>query len=190
MSGAPQNLRVLAIDPTTKGFAWAVIESSSLIDWRVAHVSEPRHSGSLMRIEKLIATFRPQLVAMEDVQRDGFRRSERVRNLIRGIESLAALRRVKGVRIDPRAVPHALGCEKATKYEVATLIAERFPAELASKMPRVRKPWMSEDERMSIFDAVGLALAAIAGLQRPADGALPLAPRELSAATTQILHKT
>jgi hypothetical protein len=37
-------------------------------------------------------------------------------------------------------------------------IAKRFP-ELALRLPRFRKPWMSEDYRMSIFDAAGFALA-------------------------------
>ena len=44
-----------------------------------------------------------------------------------------------------------------TKYEGAVAIAKRFP-ELAPRLPRFRKPWMSEDYRMSIFDAVGFAL--------------------------------
>ena len=35
--------------------------------------------------------------------------------------------------------------------------SKRFP-ELAPRLPRSRKPWMSEDYRMSIFDAVALAL--------------------------------
>ena len=43
------------------------------------------------------------------------------------------------------------------KQEIAIAIAERFP-ELAPRLPRSRKPWMSEDYRMSIFDAVALAL--------------------------------
>src|SRR5437773_8813365 len=45
-----------------------------------------------------------------------------------------------------------------TKYEIAMAIANRFP-ELAPRLPRFRKPWMSEDYRMSIFDAVGFGLA-------------------------------
>jgi hypothetical protein len=32
-------------------------------------------------------------------------------------------------------------------------------AELAPRLPRFRKPWMSEDYRMSIFDAVSWAVA-------------------------------
>ena len=32
-------------------------------------------------------------------------------------------------------------------------MANHFP-ELAPRLPRFRKPWMSEDYRMSIFDAI------------------------------------
>jgi len=37
---------------------------------------------------------------------------------------------------------------------------QRFP-ELAPRLPRFRKPWMSEDYRMSIFDAVAFGLTSI-----------------------------
>jgi Holliday junction resolvasome RuvABC endonuclease subunit len=45
----------------------------------------------------------------------------------------------------------------SNKHEIATTIAGRFP-ELAPRLPRFRKPWMSEDYRMSIFDAVALGV--------------------------------
>jgi hypothetical protein len=45
----------------------------------------------------------------------------------------------------------------SSKQEIAAAIANRFP-ELAPRLPRFRKPWMSEDYRMSIFDAVALGL--------------------------------
>jgi hypothetical protein len=45
----------------------------------------------------------------------------------------------------------------STKQEIALDIVNRFH-DLAPRLPRFRKPWMSEDYRMSIFDAVGLAL--------------------------------
>ena len=45
-----------------------------------------------------------------------------------------------------------------TKYQIATTIAERLP-ELAPRLPPFRKPWLSEDYRMSIFDAVSFPVA-------------------------------
>jgi hypothetical protein len=45
------------------------------------------------------------------------------------------------------------------KNEIARFIAARFP-ELARSLPPERKPWMSEDSRMAIFDAAALAFAS------------------------------
>ena len=45
------------------------------------------------------------------------------------------------------------------KNEIARFIAARFP-ELARSLPPERKPWMSEDSRMAIFDAAAFAFAS------------------------------
>jgi hypothetical protein len=47
---------------------------------------------------------------------------------------------------------------QGTKHALAEIMAERFPDELGSRLPPKRKPWMSEDSRMNIFDAAALAL--------------------------------
>jgi hypothetical protein len=46
-----------------------------------------------------------------------------------------------------------------TKHALAEIIAHRFPDELGFRLPPKRRPWMSEDSRMDIFDAVALVLA-------------------------------
>jgi hypothetical protein len=51
-----------------------------------------------------------------------------------------------------------LGDVKGTKHEMAELLAQKFPAELAARMPRKRRAWENEDGRMDMFDAVGLAV--------------------------------
>ena len=57
-----------------------------------------------------------------------------------------------------RHIRQAFAAEGAvTRQEIATAIPRRFP-ELAPRLPRERRPWMSEDYRMSIFDAVSFAL--------------------------------
>jgi hypothetical protein len=47
---------------------------------------------------------------------------------------------------------------QGTKQAPAEILAKRFPEELGSRLPPKRRPWMSEDYRMDIFDAVSLAL--------------------------------
>jgi Holliday junction resolvasome RuvABC endonuclease subunit len=78
--------------------------------------------------------------------------------LIEAISKLAAKRKLT-VRMYSRAkVKQAFSkSDTSNKQEIALNIVNRFP-ELAPRLPRFRKPWTSEDYRISIFDAVALAL--------------------------------
>ncbi len=49
------------------------------------------------------------------------------------------------------------GEERPNKDRMARTVAEHLPA-LAVSVPPIRKLWMSEDQRMAIFDAVSFAL--------------------------------
>jgi hypothetical protein len=66
------------------------------------------------------------------------------------------------VRYVPRhAVKKAFLGHDGNKHEIATVLAQRFPA-LAPKLPPKRKIWQSEDYRMSVFDAAALGVAYFA----------------------------
>jgi len=58
-----------------------------------------------------------------------------------------------------RCIQLFLADDKGTKHDLAEILAKRFSEELGSRLPPKRLPWMSEDYRMDIFDAVALALA-------------------------------
>jgi len=51
------------------------------------------------------------------------------------------------------------GAVAGSHASLAKWLAERFPKELASRLPRKRRPWDSEAHSMDIFEAVALALA-------------------------------
>lgn len=151
-------LRVVSIDPTTRGFAYAVLEGKeNLIDWGLVHVLLRSDGNILSRVEEILDRCLPDLVVIEDGR--CIRRRERARRLIKGIEGVAKRRMLQVVRITRSHVQHILR-PASTKQEIAEALARTFP-ELAPRLPRFRKPWMSEDERMNIFDAVSLALAAL-----------------------------
>ena len=57
------------------------------------------------------------------------------------------------------------GTRAGTKYGIATALVPAFP-ELMVGLPPKRKPWQTEDSRMSIFDAVALGLAYPCSLRR------------------------
>lgn len=158
MRQAATELRVLALDPSTKGVGFAVMEGSEhLIDWGVKIVSRDKNRECLKQAEELIGLYRPDVLVIEDHEHKSSHRSLRVRILLKAILVLASKEKVKARRVSRSAVKKALSQYVApTKRQIAIEIAKRFP-ELAPRLPRLRKPWMGEDERMSIFAAIALA---------------------------------
>ena len=154
-----KDIRVLAIDPSTRGFGFAVLEGPNrLIDWGVKETKTDKNRRSLELIAELIEIYEPKVLVVEDYVGKGSRRCRRVGDLIDEIAKLALKRKVKVTCFSRGEVKQAFTESGARmKYEIAIAIAKGFP-ELAPRLPRFRKPWMSEDYRMSIFDAVSFGL--------------------------------
>jgi Holliday junction resolvasome RuvABC endonuclease subunit len=153
-----KDIRVLAIDPSTRGFGFAVLEGPNrLIDWGVKETKIDKKRRSLKLIGDLIDQYQPRVIVVEDYEGKGSRRCDRIGELINDISKLASKRKIRVRSVSRLKVKQAFSESGASnKYEIALDIAKRFP-ELAPRLPRFRKPWMSEDYRMSIFDAVGFA---------------------------------
>ena len=152
-------VRVLAIDPSTKGFGFAVLEGGKrLVDWGVARVWAQSDNEFLARVEFLLVRYKPAVVVLEDVK--GGRRSARTIRRIDLVTQHANRSGWRLVQVPQSALRARLRGAGSTKHEIATAIAGLFP-ELEPHVPRPRKPWMSEDERMNVFDAVALALAIL-----------------------------
>jgi hypothetical protein len=151
---------ILAIDPTSRGFAFAVLETPAfLVDWGERIV--PARSGDLLRkVNEFLLRYEPTLLVIEDLAVPGSRRRKRASKEVRSIELLALKRGLSVERIPRLAVRDAFAPEK-NKFEVALRLAEIFPA-LAERLPRKRMAWMTEDARMNVFDALGFAAAAVA----------------------------
>lgn len=165
-------LRILSIDPTSKGFAWCLLESGrTLVDWGTVHVDPPHHENSIKRVTSLLEVFRPDMIAVEDCTKDS-RRSGRAPELILNIEKLARSRRVQASRISRKSVEE-LFAPASGKHEIALAIAEVFP-ELKLRLPRKRRPWMTEDERMNVFDAVSFALVCLQSVEAQEAESLPV----------------
>lgn len=153
------DLRILAIDPTTKGFGYAVLEGPEcLIDWGLVGARGEKNPACLQRLARLLNDFKPGLLVVEDCGSGSSRRSARVQELISSARMLAEVRNVRSRAFSRSKVREVFSRFGAiSKHQIATVIAGRFP-ELELKLPPFRKPWMSEDDRMSIFDALSFAL--------------------------------
>lgn len=156
----PSDVRVLAVDPTTKGFGFVVFEGpDSLVDWGAASVKRDRNLRTLLRITALIRRYSPDVLVIEDHTSRTCRRRARVRELLRSIARLGPTHSIAIHRATLRSVRStfaALGVAK--KYPIAAALASRYP-DLAPLLPPKRKPWMTEDLKMGIFDAAALAVA-------------------------------
>src|SRR5262249_14624800 len=143
----------------TRGCGFAVLGGSDrVIDWGGKETRTDKKQRSLELVENLIERYQPSVIVVEDYAGKGSRRGDRVGELLDDIAQLALNRRIKGRSFSRLKVKQAWATSGASnKFETAIAIAKRCP-ELALRLPRFRKPWMSEDYRMSIFDAVAFGV--------------------------------
>jgi hypothetical protein len=152
--------RILAIDPTYRGFGYVVLEGSDrLVDWGLCEVRTDKKDKTLRKIGELARLCGPDVLVVEDIRHRDCRRGERAMDLI---EAIATLAREMDVRV--RCVPVAAVRQRfaelgaTNKDAVAKILASQFP-ELDSFRPPRRRTWMPEAEQMAVFDALSLALS-------------------------------
>jgi Holliday junction resolvasome RuvABC endonuclease subunit len=155
-----KHLRVLAIAPSSRGFGFVVLERrEKLVDWGVKAVKQDKNTQCLAKIEKLIAQCRPDVLVLEDHSSNHCRRSARIKALGKQIVALAAGHKIKVALFSREKVKRFFfGEDSGTKHKIAEILAKQFPEELSLRLPPKRRPWMNEDYRMDIFDALALAL--------------------------------
>lgn len=153
-----KHLRILAIAPSTRGFGFAVIEGKeTFIDWGVKSVKGNKNAESLKKVKALIAHYQPGMLVLQDTEHS--RRSARIRTLSKRLIAMAATHKVRVKLFSREQVMQVFFADApGTKQALAEILAVRFPDELGSRLPPKRRPWMSEDSRMDIFEAVALAL--------------------------------
>lgn len=153
----PEVRRVLAIDPTSPGFGFAVLEGpESLIDW--GGRTATTHESALRKVTEMIRQYRVDVLVTEDCTDPRSRRGKRVRHLIEAMDVAAGGMGIRCARVPVAAVHRLFGGDAPTnKDAIARVIAEHF-GELAPRLPPKRKVWMTEPSRMAIFDAVAFGL--------------------------------
>jgi hypothetical protein len=151
--------RVLAIVPHSKGLGYAVFEGiKTPIDWGIKRVAGNKNLATLQKVESLIGLFRPDTIVLEEIE--GSRRCERIRELLHQIVERAGTLGIEIARFSRKAVSGFLKIDlSVTKHQIACAIAEQLPA-LRPRLPGPRKPWQSEDYRMTIFEACGLCMTS------------------------------
>jgi hypothetical protein len=150
---------VLAVYPSTRGLSFVLFEGFlSPVDWGVHEARGlNKNAQCLKSISKLFIQHTPDVLVIQDMSATGTRRAWRIESLNRAICDLAEMYGTPVCaysRVQVRECFARLGF--TTKHDIAGTIAKHIPA-LDRYMPPVRKPWMSEDARMGLFDAAALA---------------------------------
>jgi hypothetical protein len=155
--------RVLALDLHPRHFGFVVVEvPDRLLEWGVRSC---RHRGNsneaLVRrgLRPLLELWQPSVVVVQSPSRLTPRANSRNRRLLSLIATEAKNHRVS-VRIGPKRA------RVLTKHENARLLAEQYPV-LAWNLHSKRKPWESEDYRMSMFAAAAAAMTFFSPEGRP-----------------------
>ncbi len=159
----PQSL-VLSIYPFSRGFSFALFEGpESPFDWGVKEIKEKhKNTKTLDEIRKIIDRYGPEVLVIEDTTGKDSRRTSRIRNLYLMLVHLAEAECLELHRCSKAEVKACFASVGAnTKYEIAKAIATQIPA-FAHRIPRLRRIWMSEDPRQSLFDAAALGLTYFA----------------------------
>jgi len=156
----PQYPRILGIAPSSRGFGFALVEGlNTLVDWGVKSVQGDKNLGTAAKVAEMIAHYAPDVIVLEDTAAKPARRSPRIRALTKQIARLAEQENITLALFSRNQLRQAFFADgQGTKHALAEVLAKRFPDELGFRLPPKRRPWMSEDSRMGIFDAVALAL--------------------------------
>jgi hypothetical protein len=156
-----KTVRILAVAPLSRGLGYAVMEGpDKLVACGNKAILRDKNAGSLAWVNRFNKFYQPDVLVLPNVTAADTRRAARIKTLHRKIVAWAGKEQIKVRLISVTQVRgKSLGDAKGTKFAVAQTLAENFPVELGKRLPPKRRPWMSEDPRMDIFDAAGLAVA-------------------------------
>lgn len=161
---------VLAVYASARGIGFVLFESPlSIIDWGVkSFAGETKNSRCARAVEKLLASYSPDCLVIEDARSALPPRSNRVCSLY---QLLAGLAGARGIDVDSitsaRLTETFRKLGARTKHERAMLVASYLSA-LAPRVPPPRKVWQSENPNMAMFQAAMLGFVMYTQIEEEA----------------------
>lgn len=148
--------KVFALDLHPLSFGYAIFEGpNELVDWGIKSF---RHGANAVKVPLnvklalLLDQHEPNVVVIKAP------RTAALKKVARTIAAMARYRRIPVRLISRTSVRAAFPENNRNKYQIATVIAARYP-ELSPRLGTRRKFWQAEKYSMSIFDAVALGIA-------------------------------
>jgi hypothetical protein len=148
--------KVFALDLHPLSFGFAIFERpEELVDWGIKSF---RHGVNAVRVPLnvklalLLDQYAPDIIVIKTPRTEALNRG------VRTIASMAQYRRIPVRLISGPSVRKAFPDSNHNKYQIATVIATRYP-ELSPRLGHRRKLWQAEKYSMSIFDAAAIGIA-------------------------------
>jgi len=153
--------RILSLAPSSYGLGFARMEGvNTLADWGVKYAEGNKNAICIRHAKRLIELHQPEVIVLEDCLDRDVRRHARIRRLTEQIVELGEQRDIPVLLLRRKDIFQSLlPSGRGTKHALAEAIGRRFSDELLRHLPPRRRPWMSEDYRTGIFDAVAVGLA-------------------------------
>ena len=178
MNDPKRYMLTLAIYLNSRGCSFVLFEGTlSPYDWGIFDCRGARKDAScLSKMTELLHLYDIDALVIQHTGADGTRRALRLSMLNTALEAAARAQGVpvfKYSRADVYQTFASAGF--ANKQSLAKVISLHIPA-FERHVPPPRRPWMSEDAMMGLFDAAALALVFFQRankLDLPHPGALP-----------------
>jgi Holliday junction resolvasome RuvABC endonuclease subunit len=150
---------VLGVHPTSRGFGWMLFEGPlSPFDWGTVEIEHDKHHGTLARIKKLSARYRPSVLILEEFEGEATRRARRIRRICHAIISAADDWEVAVAVYSRAQIQSAFATTGArTRAEIAHAVLTNVAA-LRYRTPPPQKPWIGEHPNTSLFSATACVL--------------------------------
>lgn len=148
--------KVFALDLHPLSIGYAMLERpDELLDWGIKSF---RHGVNAVKVPLnaklalLLDQYGPDIVVIKEPK------TARHKKMVRAVMKLAQCRKTPVRRISCSSVRDAFPDESRNKYQIASVIARRYP-ELSPRLGIRRKVWQAERYSMSVFDAVAIGIA-------------------------------
>jgi Holliday junction resolvasome RuvABC endonuclease subunit len=150
---------ILALFPNVIGLGYACLENpQTLLKVGVIKVRPMSNKKALSHVKELVDLFDPKIVILRDFDTHKPLKNKRIQQLLNEIITYAKEKHIRTFQYSRQQIRDVFELHSATsKYEISKQIITWFPS-LADRAPKKRKPWLPEDSKMGIFDAMALAI--------------------------------
>ena len=152
----PYQERILCLDIRPRSFAFVAFEGPKVVlDWGARSFRRGVNAVRVplgIKVARLLDEYAPCVLVLERP------RTSKHMRIVAAIGKQAKLQRIPIRLLSAKAVDAAFSGSNDNKHQIASALATRF-LDLTLVIPPKRRPWQSEDYRMSIFDAAALGAA-------------------------------